>query len=111
MTFKTVQGNKFEMDLDSSDKVCNVAAHHIMTPGRGVNMGGVHAQVADVKQKIESSQGPDFPVSQQVVIYQGKVRCHLNMFTPVRVTRSHPDMCWHYLGRCSGTKPPWRTMI
>jgi hypothetical protein len=32
-----------------------------------------HIQVADVKQKIESSQGADFPASQQVIIYQGKV--------------------------------------
>ena len=23
VTFKTVQGNKFELDLDSADKVCN----------------------------------------------------------------------------------------
>ena len=38
-------------------------------------MGRVHVQVADMKQKIESSQGAEYPVSQQVVIYQGKVRC------------------------------------
>jgi hypothetical protein len=31
------------------------------------------SQVADVKQKIETSQGAEFPAVQQVVIYQGKV--------------------------------------
>ncbi|EIE21558.1 UV excision repair protein Rad23 [Coccomyxa subellipsoidea C-169] len=49
VTFKTVQGNKFELELDSSDKIENV------------------------KQKIEGVQGADFPAANQVIIYQGKV--------------------------------------
>ncbi|BDA44782.1 Ubiquitin receptor RAD23b [Coccomyxa sp. Obi] len=49
VTFKTVQGNKFELELDSSEKI------------------------EDVKRKIEEKQGPDFPAANQVVIYQGKV--------------------------------------
>ena len=41
--------------------------------GKAPSPGIARAQVADVKQKIGSSQGADFPVSQQVIIYQGKV--------------------------------------
>ena len=41
----------------------------------------VGLQISAVKEKIESSQGADFPAAQQVIIYQGKVcRCRAVWF-------------------------------
>jgi UV excision repair protein RAD23 len=49
VTFKTVQGSNFQLDLDATTKV------------------------SDVKAAIESSQGAGFPAANQVIIFSGKV--------------------------------------
>ncbi len=87
VTFKTVQGNKFELDLEPSEKVrsddtvCASCTHGVACkPSSKKAHHGVFGQVCDVKQKIEASQGADFAASQQVIIYQGKVRPHASTF-------------------------------
>ena len=91
VTFKTVQGNKFELDLDSTVKVSSHCAADLLPVADSrcarnwlqprtdrLHHHSLSVQVADVKQRIESSQGAEFPVSQQVIIYQGKVRRYVD---------------------------------
>ena len=102
LNFKTVQGKQFNLEFDDSVKViAGVAARRgvegggwgaghrglaLGVPSRllapcegGARRGGWRAdggarppQIADVKAKIEETQGPDFPADKMNIIYQGK---------------------------------------
>ena len=61
VTFKTVQGNKFELDLDSADKVCNAseasaALLHVCAygmPARQHDQYFMHSSSADVQRRFK----------------------------------------------------------
>lgn len=81
LKFKTIQGKQFDLEFDEDTKVrsfrwdvggCLPCAPRPLTPCHRRRCFLV-LQLADVKAKIEETQGAEFPASSLNIIYQGKV--------------------------------------
>lgn len=77
VTFRTVTGTSFSLDLDDKSKVGHQAslvtdmdASHIAHRSLYSNLV---VQVSDVKAKLRQDKGDAFPEEHQVLIFQGKV--------------------------------------
>ena len=77
VTFRTVTGSSFSLDLDDKSKVthqrlairsCDATKHHVNMLRLTLRL-----QVSDVKAKVQQEKGDGFPAAHQVLIFQGKV--------------------------------------
>lgn len=76
VTFRTVTGTSFSLDLEDKSKV---GRQHIATDIRNPHNAPrkvtflLVVQVSDVKAKVQQERGDGFPAAHQVLIFQGKV--------------------------------------
>ena len=75
VTFRTVTGTGFSLDLEDSSKVSHHALPVTVIEAREI-CGVIEVdacQVLAVKEKVRETKGDAFPAANQVLIFQGKV--------------------------------------